>query len=487
MGHHQDDNVETTIWRLCTGARGAGLAGIPAVASIPECHGLYGVSGSGSFLTLASSDADKWRVTATGEVIGVEVDVDTDPMPRSWSRSRSRTMGYRVSTGSVRVCRPLLGLPKRYLVETCLEHSIPFVEDPTNFDPTLTPRNAIRALRSENRLPRALGTQSVLSLIAKSRALLDTSARLSDEVLKRCNILRLDLAAGWMVLRFPSSTEVTSNHQILTVALRRITEVISPFPDAHFPFRSFAEFTGRVFPSQTKSKTVSDSKDRQSFTLGGVLFRPLHCRPSSTYTTTASTEEVPENEDTGNIWLLTRQPFMRHRLPSLDFNVSVSPVGDLEYTPWTLWDNRYWIRLGVTQQQQQQQQQNTETTSHIPIRIRPLQRADIQRLRNYFPKSKFGAEHPVWKGLRERLSRDAPGSARFTVPVLVAGRNTVGIEGLDGEEDVLLALPTLGIRLPLSSGVEWPWPWEVYWEWMFKEIDRATVTSMGLFIEGDNS
>lgn len=54
MGHHQDDTVETTLWRLCTGAKGAGLAGIPEVTRIPECHGIYGVSESGSSYTIPS-------------------------------------------------------------------------------------------------------------------------------------------------------------------------------------------------------------------------------------------------------------------------------------------------------------------------------------------------------------------------------------------------------------------------------------------------
>lgn len=460
MGHHQDDNVETTLWRLCTGSRGAGLAGIPAVANIPECHGLYGVSGSGSYFTLEGFGADRWRVTATGEVAD------------SYHPKIMRE--YRVSTGSITVCRPLLALPKRYLLETCREHSVPFVEDPTNFDPTLTPRNAVRALRSECRLPRALGTQSVLSLIDKSRALLDTSARLSDDVLATCNILRLDLAAGWMVIRFPSEEKAPNSHQILTVALRRITELISPFPDAHFPLKSFAGFTERVFPSSTTvGKGAKDS--RQSFTLGGVMFQPLRYTPG-----TSTEEPTPDGNST---WLLTRQPFMRHRLPSIDFTVPVSSAADQDrkYTQWTLWDNRYWVRIGAHRHRHRHLDTNTTSTStsHIRITIRPLQPKDIQRLRSHFPKSKRGPEHLVWTHLSERLSRDSPGSARFTLPVLVAARDTTRIEEEEEEEEkeVLLALPTLGIRFPVVE------PWEMHWAWMYKEINRATVTLMGVSTE----
>ena len=494
MGHHQDDNVETTIWRLCTGARGAGLAGIPAVARIPECHGLYGVSGSGQSSTLnLPRGGDELRI-ANGEII------DTSSYPTS----SGTQIDYRISAGFITICRPLLGLPKTSLLAICHEHSIPFVDDPTNFDPTLTPRNAIRVLRTENRLPRALGTESILSLIGKSRALIEESIHLSNGMLEGCKILRFGIAAGWVVIRFPSSylsptttttTTTTTmarqqHHQVLAVTLRRITELVSPFPDNHFPLRSFERFTVKVFPPYL-SETIpepdsnTEGKDiRHPFTLGGVIFQPLRWK-------------IDSEHDNGNIWLLTRQPFMRHRLPTLHLEVPL-PRGfqdnhqrqrhqpeEKKYTQWTLWDNRFWFRVAISPKQKHERYQLSEVPKrkrkHLNVIIRPFQPGDLQRLRSCLPKASKKEEHPVWTHLMETLSRDALSRSRFTIPVLAVTDS--GVEGKAEEVEVLLALPTLDTRLPFPGSEEWPW--EIHWEWMYKTIDHESLRSMGLLVEDE--
>ncbi|KAL3264478.1 hypothetical protein ABHI18_000693 [Aspergillus niger] len=165
MGHHQDDNVETTLWRLCTGARGAGLAGIPAVTRIPECHGLFGVAESGSSMTLLKPGNSDYRIktTNTNELKLTGSSLNTD---------QHQQTKYNIATGGISITRPLHAFPKRSLLATCKANKIPYVEDPTNFDPTLTPRNAIRSLLAEKKLPRALREESILSLMRKSNMLL---------------------------------------------------------------------------------------------------------------------------------------------------------------------------------------------------------------------------------------------------------------------------------------------------------------------------
>ncbi|ODM17968.1 hypothetical protein SI65_06756 [Aspergillus cristatus] len=486
MGHHQDDNVETTVWRLCTGARGAGLMGIPQVARIPECHGIYGVAESGEAVTLSST------------------------------KMRTRVSRGVIASGGISICRPLLSFPKAKLLDICREHDVPFVNDPTNFDPTLTPRNAIRSLVSGNRLPRALTTPSILSLIQASQDLLKDSIDLSNEILRHCKLIDLNLTSGTMAIQFPPSPSAQPagtiptrrstknqdqrNHQIQAVTLRRITELVSPFPENHFPLRSFENFTERVFqpPSTEEPK-------RQPFTLGGVMFQP-------------SQRELADAGDSGDTWFLSRQPFMRNRLPTLDFDIPVLPVikqqeqhihysDRYEYTPWKLWDNRYWFRLAITPStpslspptttKANDENGNEEillTENTLPVTIRSLQQSDLCHLREYPSSSPSSsstpppsAKHeqptqnkkrkktnPLWAQLTQTLSRESPAQSRFTIPALF-----IQEQQESGVKEHLLALPTLDIRFPYSmslSGTEISY--EVHWEWQYKMIDEETVKSM---------
>lgn len=518
MGHHQDDNVETTIWRLCSGARGAGLAGISPLARIPECHGLHGVSGSGETFT---------------------VDADEFIQSQRQSPAPGRQSSARVSTGGILICRPLLSFPKADLVATCQANKVPFVSDPTNFDPTLTPRNAIRSLLSSNSLPRALQNPSILSLVDHSRSLIHDSHRFSDGILEsQCRLLSLRLASGSITVQFrspPSSTEAQQQgippqrlHEIQTLTLRRITELVSPFPDNHFPFSSFEGFTSHVFRSPATTAQATEEKigkKQKPFTLGGVLFRPLD--PSNTNTSTTTTTMTNDDDGAGNgdtSWLLTRQPYMRHRDPILHFNVPnpTSPKSPEQesHIPWTLWDNRFWIRASIVPGQDPLASQYTSSIPHyqhggegpsssstpVPTRtpsanneerskesrihlvIRPLRQSDISTLRQvHTKKSKRKGQNtnPVCEGEGEnedsigvaaffaKLDREAPGQSRFTVPVLAIAEG--GADGVVGAVDVPLALPTIDLMFPRLEFRGW----RITWEWKYKMIDLESLKLMG--------
>ncbi|KAL4785541.1 PP-loop family-domain-containing protein [Aspergillus varians] len=521
MGHHQDDNVETTIWRLCSGARGAGLAGINAVARIPECHGLYGVSGSGETVTVHPGDFVESQQSHHG---------------RNWG----------VSTGGILICRPLLSFPKSRLVATCHENKIPFVTDPTNFDPTLTPRNAIRSLLSSNSLPRALQNPSILSLIEKCQSLIHDSHRLSDDILKsQCRLLDISLASGSLTVQFksppPSFPSEHQNqeippqrlHELQSLTLRRITELISPFPENHFSLSSYEGFTNRVFrsppatpgllerdPDTERERQVEEErarKDRKPFTLGGVLFHPLSSSNTSTI----------DHDDT--TWLLTRQPYMRRRDPILRFNLPISKSSSKStltstsatatatntatypkqhpqsIIPWTLWDNRFWIRASLIprcdspsdtpsgRKEKEGEYNNTPITvngkqpcpedgDQSQLVIRPLRQSDLSALRRLHTKSSNYNSTDGCKGggggestfsvpaFFEKLDREAPGLSRFTVPVLAIAEAGAA-EGID----VPLALPTIDLMFPglESSG------WTMKWEWKYKMVDPESLKLMG--------
>ncbi|RDW62956.1 tRNA lysidine(34) synthetase [Aspergillus mulundensis] len=516
MGHHQDDNVETTIWRLSSGARGSGLAGIAPVARIPECHGLHGVAGSGNVATV---HAEEYLASGQGQ----------------------KKAEVQVSTGGILIHRPLLSFKKARLLATCHENNVPYVSDPTNFDPTLTPRNAIRSLLASKSLPRALQNESVLSLIGKCRGLIRDSHRLSDEILaSQTRLLDTSLASGSITVQFrpspassPSSSpeehEKENEHgeelsqqrlqELQSLTLRRITDLVSPYEDNHFPLSSFVNFTARVFHSNATSSASSDpepeleektrTQPRKPFTLGGVLFHPLPSKSSN-----------HDQHHNGDRWLLTRQPYMRRREPVLRFNVSrdiptapcqsIRPHAEVNSqctVPWTLWDNRFWIRASMTTLRSMftsnsdavGQEPKEGEKGRVQLVIRPLRQSDLTPLKRLYNitkrKTMTITKHPLTQNRNESqsqndefyedeeeiesqdtfdagsffaaLDRDAPGQSLFTIPVLAVEEE----EGFD----VPLALPTMDLRFPALESM----PWALTWEWKYKMIDLEALKLMG--------
>ncbi|KAL2821612.1 PP-loop family-domain-containing protein [Aspergillus granulosus] len=495
MGHHQDDNVETTIWRLASGAKGAaGLTGIPGLARIPECHGLWGVAESGRGVFVSPDDFVLGAVS--GQLEGSQI---------------------QVAIGGIYISRPLLSFPKSSLVATCVENGVPFVDDPTNFDPTLTPRNAIRSMLSKKSLPRALTNPSILSLIERAQGRVSESYRLSDEILEKgCRLLDVNFRSGMMTVQFcplalnslsakaqeDQGKDQEDSPQLLkevhALALRRLTEFISPFPENHWPLSGFAEFIARVFPPSSASSKLD--AERKAFTVGGVLFQPL---PSSSPSISSSktgakttTNTAPTNEDptttttlsnaTANKWLLTRQPYFRNRAPTLRLNLPLfltnPPTNQPDYTSWILWDNRFWIRAAVVPIHSHSglAPDHGYKTTEIPIVIRPLQQSDLSFVRQVDVARKqaaasreTGQQNDVEFDTRAffaKLSSEAPSHSRFTVPVLALA-DPKG-------KDKPLVLPTMDLLFP-DPDME-PKAWTIRWEWKYKMVDFDSLKLMGL-------
>ncbi|KAL3439249.1 PP-loop family-domain-containing protein [Aspergillus tetrazonus] len=506
LGHHQADNVETTLWRLSSGARGAGLTGISPVARIPECHGLYGVAASGS----AVFARDYWQ-------------------DQRHEIEQTRRGELPVSTGGILIHRPLLSFPKSRLLTTCHENGIPYVTDPTNFDPTLTPRNAIRSLLASNSLPRALRSESILSLIGKCQGLVRNSHNLSDRILASgTTLLGLLLKSGSLTVRFKPAPCTWSSHdeekgispsrlqELQSLTLRRITDLVSPYEDNHFPLRSYVDFTGRVFhpkpdpptssanldsgPNPELQERASQAEGLKAFTVGGVFFQPLASSPLN---------QGQDSDNNHNTWLLTRQPYMRRREPVLRFSVNRPPAQSrptdrsLEQhvesifkaecdIPWTLWDNRFWIRASMTPISKSEpiSQKERDGEKRSQLVIRPLRQSDLTPLKRLYNKTKTKnsraqakkrSDKPIHEfdekgGERSSfdaafffsvIDREAPGPSRFTVPVLTLEE--------EGAVDVPLALPTMDLTFPVMDSA----PCVLKWEWRYKMIDLETLKLMG--------
>lgn len=505
LGHHQDDTVETTIWRLSTGMRGAGLAGIQGVARIPECRGIFGVSESGSSIILSGRQRNasvqaQVRVNNKARSTVSFVPNDDKPKPRSRKGKAAIATDVSVATGGVYLCRPFLGFPKRNILETCHIFKIPYVSDPTNFDPTLTPRNAVRSLISSGALPRALGTSSILSLIKKSDNFLQSSNQLADRLLSsKCRIIDLNLQSGMLVAQFldlpkfldslRSNMSDRRAKEIECLALRRITELVSPCPANQFSLRSFEPFVSRVFSPE-------HDQPRHAFTLGGVKFMPLDVTSAPSSSTSASLQGIQTGKH--SVWLLSRQPFFKNRAPVTQLDVPVISLPCAELTTikpsqsqWTLWDDRFWFRISLSSNDMSMD----ECPESFSLILRQFRTGDLQQIRRTVglesPRSKTGASRTKvsLQYLHEKLLDDAPGDVRYTVPVLAMKFPPKADHPGDEEVEHLLALPTfdtlLSGRRPLTkcpNEMEISHAgrfWTVKWEWMYKEIDTETVRLMG--------
>lgn len=416
LGHHQDDNIETALLRVSQGHRGLGLRGIPEVAHIPECHGIYGVAESGGVLEVADSVAKH----------------------NAYNRLMYANQGYwhhflRVTDGGVYLFRPLLEYPKSRLVATCDDKKIPYVHDKTNFDPTLTPRNAIRHLLATNELPRALQKPSMLSLIEKSRQKAKELESLSKQLFKNFIIYRHDAPMGTLLVGFPDlskpedvSTEIENkardNEYAQAIALRNLLDVIAPDEGKTASLDKVGQAAKKVF---NPIRTIKDGKlyGRNPFTLGGMKF-----------------ETVQVGKMGSNNWLLSRQPFKGDMpSPANDFTIHLpSDAKKSDWTEWQLWDNRYWIRFQAEVFDKHglapKRTLNPHTKDTLDIRVRALEETDIVNLRTTLSKPKYprgeGAEGVLQLNyLNNTLKSRAPGKIRFTLPIVCQADNPQNVLG----------------------------------------------------------
>lgn len=442
LGHHEDDQIETILMRLIRSQKGslASFEGIATSSSIPNTE--YLMEDRSDLSATAVTKYMPWSMEAP--VIRCSTD----------KSSRLKHHTILVNTLNHRICladelgialhRPLLEFPKVRILATCAVHGIPFLSDRTNFDPTVTLRNAVRFMMSNHKLPRALSRDSLLSVNTKARSRLQSIERRASEYFQIVQATAIDLRSGSLTVRFPRSPSSMQweDPRIPARFLGQLLQVVSPTDGSDLHLCAPKSVVKEVFPGTANGHPLdSTGKPASVLTTSKVLL---------TRKTNKSRGHCKNDQDT--TWRLSRQPFHRTELARAisHFTIPNEPrvISSKKIrSNWLLWDHRYWIRLC-----------GTSSEYLRTCIVRPFQLRDSTTLRQTLAQSS--------KKLLQRfdtlLSDAAPGDQRYTLPIIV---DDLGMR----------AFPTLNFSIPGtfrgdSDNDEWR-NRLLSWQIVYKRVD----------------
>lgn len=383
LAHHGDDQAETVLSRIYAGYLGTGLQGIQAVSPIPECHGVYRVSESGSLRNL-----DPFKITKS----------------------------VSVESGGVKIHRPLLDFTKAELIATCQTRQVDWHEDATNADKTLTARNAIRHLLGSRALPHALSTDSLRKLAANKLSHRRSCEDRATIMFKACKV-ELDiktssvsfsihrdvrgsltnatnphLVAALLTRKFLSLSE--DKHKLHLQDLSRAVEYLFPFLFKREPSKSAGVNIGNVTLLRTAESdegwNLSDPRDPWKYS---IFLRP-----------------VQNPEGYAKILLGARESGSDHDGPRWTFP--------------TLFHDRWWIKL-----------------RYIPHNL-PAETSMVVRFLKTTDLADMRAEDPGY--LDQQLKLHASANTRFTLPAIVEISPVENADGSQSMVETVWALPTIG-------------------------------------------
>ena len=412
LAHHEDDQAETVLLRLLNGHMHLGLQGMRTSSQIPECLGVHGVSQSG--------EQEYFH-----------------PNQRQLGSFNSRKIqrGIEIERGGITLHRPLLSFPKTRLMDTCLHSGIDWVEDETNSNLTITPRNTVRHLLASEKLPTALRKPKLLSLAKSSQSKVEKADARSEFLFREVRIIKFDLRTSRLLIHLPPLLRFSTSYKgkantlqdrnLIVLLLKRIIELVSPNED--ISLRSISSVAGVIFPDLNDSfhsdnpSEPSAKKPISDFgaTVGGVRFYRA-----------------------GPDWEFSREPFVRnnsslhtHTVTSTQYHISQ------QSQRFHLWDGRYWIHF-------------LNKTPHALV-LRPLEESDLKPFLASLPEK--------IRPSSQKLLRDAaPGKIKWTIPALATmSRAWEGEEGMSK----VIALPTLNIK---AESAEWH---HVSWKVRYKHVE----------------
>ncbi|KAI0485392.1 adenine nucleotide alpha hydrolases-like protein [Xylaria cf. heliscus] len=534
FAHHQDDQYETILMRLLQGHGARGLRGMRTASDIPECDGIHGAHRSGyvddqklkypyynTALTRRQYQTLKHEIRSRIDYVMHEAEHresildgqdghDFEELYQARRVVPLELANVDIEDGGIMVYRPLLEFSKDRLIATCEANNIPWWEDSTNQDPTLTMRNAVRHMCRNHTLPVALQKPSILALSRRCEQRARALEAEADRLLAQTIIHDFEPNVGAVSVQFPEYTlsrfprdissplrrraRIQRQREVAGLLIKRIIALVSP-DEQPAPLANLQNVISRLFPALSNDKSTSGPP--KAFAIASVYFVPI--------------ESSPRTGD-ALIWYLSRtpypshQPLPRHRAPywCLPRNgwrnmIAWNEKKWTRWTRWTLWDGRFWVRLRY----------------RLPYRVilQPFLREHAKAFREELsPQDR--------DRLAVLLKRYAPGKTRYTLPALYLEEDldlnnvvprpyyplppseTQTIPGvservlptgarwntdptsehprvLDTSKMKLVALPSLDIHVPgLDAWLEY--------EIRYRHIDRGTTATAGSFWRGSS-
>ena len=456
LAHHNDDQAETVLMRLASGNKGPGLRGMTRFADIPECLGMYGVHRSGE------------RDSAASRLRREEEKDPGSSLARHLRQLLARDDTF--ERGGVKVLRPLLGFSKDRLIQTCRTLDLPWEEDETNRDTWRTTRNNVRGLLRSSKLPKALQKSSMLEIATRASERSKRRLDVVQKLLSSSEVLLLDVRCGGLIVRLP--LRISKERHLLPgdeawtayireiqfralTFLKKLVQLVTPREEV--PLYSLEHAAASVFPALSDINTAVNSKlQYTNFTAGGAHWQRLRSPlPSPQSTLDPALVGTFQDLDPNYVWMLTREP-ISEALSNFTIQPSVeteckSVIEHPSWSPWHLWDGRYWIRL------------LSRSTRRLIVRF--FQVSDLEYLRSILPRQRYKEFHKF-------LGLAAPGKVRWTLlAVGELGDDTSNVGRL-------LALPTLGragtFDIGIDNGIS-----NVEWQVRYKCVGLGNIRNPG--------
>ncbi|TLD28722.1 hypothetical protein PspLS_03198, partial [Pyricularia sp. CBS 133598] len=327
LAHHEDDQYEWLLMRLMDGHGPRGLVGIPAANQLPHTQDIHGSYESGLiddqnfrnpvYRLNPNQTESKALRTALREQMIHELHSQPASSPETGSAVRDYLESLadiengqrrgapelepcRVEDGGTMLYRPMLEFSKDRIIATCVENGVPWFEDSTNKDVTLTPRNAVRHMVKHHTMPVALQKPAVLAMSNRIRRRLELQNQEADRIFNRFVLYEFHPNVGSIMVEFPDlrrpgqrrkhsiyaarSRQVALENKMIAAAeaFRRLLRIVSPksaLPTAE----DLQPFVGRVLPSLAETTTgEAPTTPPKSFVISGVHCVPIQPKPKDT-------------------------------------------------------------------------------------------------------------------------------------------------------------------------------------------------------------